>query len=239
MLSFPKTVYLSGVCLALVACSSSPKPATPDGAEIARAVLEELAQDVPASEADLPPSATSNEPIWQLAQNGAGLEHTASGFICPATSGTFKMLGEEIYPGLTHGNDVACIYEAAEGGAVKLHLTNFGRDVSPSAHLKGVATSISDTYNTSGQTQVPRTEDGPQYAHATAFRLRVVSELRPDVPVHTAVWIEQAVSWHVKVRATYEADRADAVAALVEDLLAGTDNITALTGAASNEPPAT
>jgi len=130
------------------------------------------------------------------------------------------MTAEESFNGLGHGKDVACVYEAVEGGAVKLHLTDFGRTVSPAAHLKGVKTTIKDTFKVTGTAPVPALPDTLPINNAAAFRLAAKSELRPDVPVHTGVWVEQIGAWHVKIRATYEADRISAIAGLVDMLYA-------------------
>ncbi len=168
---------------------------------------------------DTPPIAPeADAPIWQILADGSGQKHLASGFICPAEQGSFRLTREEAFAGLGRGNDVSCIYWASEGGVVRLHLTRFGRDVSPSAHLKGVRTQISDTQKIIMPAPLPPLSANTAIDHTAAYQIATQSALRPDVPVHTAVWIRQTGAWHVKARATYEADRAVQVGALVSAL---------------------
>ena len=167
-------------------------------------------------------STVSSEPeanslVWRLAEDG--LQHVASGYICPASVGDFALTGEESYDALPRSRDVACIYDAPTGGAVKFHLTDFGRAVSPAAHLKGTATTIAETYTITEDRPVPATPESLAITpHAAAWQIGAVSDLRPDVPVETAVWISVIGPWHIKARATYEADRAPAIAALIDTL---------------------
>lgn len=167
---------------------------------------------VSAAEPDAPPPR-----VWTLVEDG--LQHVASGFICPASVGDFALTGEESYDALPRSRDVACIYDAPTGGAVKFHLTDFGRTVSPAAHLKGTATTIADTYTITEPRPVPARPESPvRTPYAAAWQIAAVSDLRPDIPVETAVWISAIGPWHVKARATYEADRAPAIAALIDAL---------------------
>ena len=226
------------VIICLVGCASKPEPVEIDREELARAILEEQARLDAAKQANLPapeplPQQTHTAPVWQL--QDAHLQHIASGYQCPAEASGFQMTDDEIYPGLGHGNDVACVYVSPEGGAVKLHLTNFGRDVSAAAHFKGVATSIADTYSVTRPAPVPTVPGASAIRQAGAYQIKAVSDRRPDVPVHTAIWIERVGPWHIKARATYEADQASAIASLITTLFARTDQIT-LRSAPEPEP---
>ena len=137
----------------LLAACATPTP-KPDEGEIARAVLQEQAEAARAAAAssDTAPSSTANEPspepialpapIWNPTERG--LQHIASGYICPREAAGFKRIGQDQFPGLQAGHDVACVYETPDRTRVRLHLTNFGRTVSPAAHLKGVETTIRD-----------------------------------------------------------------------------------------------
>lgn len=203
-------IRLFSLSVFLVACAAVPQAVKPPLGDIA---------DSPQSQESAPPVAPV-PPLWQLSASGEGLQHIASGYICRGQIDDFVMIGDEAYPGLGHGNDVACVYASSEGMSVKLHLTNFGRMVSPSAHLKGAKTSIADAYSLASEADVPPMLDAPDIAYAAAFRLATPSKLRPDVPVHTAVWIEQIGPWHIKARATYEADRAQTISTVITALYA-------------------
>lgn len=220
--------FLFGLAgLALSACATPPPPAQND-ADIARATIADLPTKTLSKDAPLQPlentapeqAAPPAPLVWEMTPDKQGLRHVPSGYICPSIIGGFTMTGEESFPGLKPGNDVSCVYEAPDGGAVKLHLTNFGRSVSTAAHLKSVQTIIRDTFQVQGTSPLPYIPDAPSRIEAFALKIGAISNLRPDVPVHTAVWIEDFAPWHVKVRATYEADRADAVGALVKALFA-------------------
>lgn len=225
----PRLAYLLALT-SLMACASTPDPAA--SAEVPSQPTEISSNDDPVEtlngETTEPATelAADAEPIWQLVDGG--LQHLASGFICLANVGDFSLSGDETYPGLPPGKDVACIYDGEAGGAVKLHLTDFGRAVSPSAHMKGTTTTISDTYSVTGPAPVPLLDGQahPAESEARSFRLAAKSELRPDVPVDTAIWIRQIGPWHIKARATYETDRSDAVATLIDALYkSAQDNI--------------
>ena len=206
----------------LGACANQPSKSI-DTSQLAREIIAEERQKAieplpPAKTARTPVTAStvSADPIWQLTGDTRGLQHLTSGYICPAQIGDFQMLGEEAFPGLGHGRDVACIYAATQGGSIKLHLTDFGRDVSPSAHLKGVVTTIADNNRATREIPAPATTERPVTQNSVAFQIPAVSKLRPEVPMQTAVWIEQFDVWHLKIRATYEADRTEAIATATE-----------------------
>ena len=215
----------------LVAACATQSPEPVDTGQLAREIIEEERQKAIESASQAAPVQTTTEapappaePVWQLTEDGRGLQHLTSGYVCPAQIGDFQMLGEEAFPGLGHGRDVACLYSAAQGGAIKLHLTDFGRDVSASAHLKGVVTTIADGARTAKEVATPTSTQEEQITQsAVAFQIPAISELRPDVPMHTAVWIEQFDRWHLKIRATYEADRAGAIGAAADALYARAD----------------
>ena len=210
--------------LLLAACATqSPEPV--DTGQLAREIIEEERQKAIDSASQAAPVQTATqtpapptEPVWQLTEDGRGLQHLTSGYICPAQIGDFQILGEDTFPGLGHGRDVACLYSAPQGGSIKLHLTDFGRDVSSSAHLKGVITTITDNNRDANEIPAPAPTGAPITQNAVAFQIPAVSKLRPGVPMHTAVWIEQFDHWHLKIRATYEADRAGAIGAAADAL---------------------
>lgn len=209
-------IYLAGCA------TQAPEPPTLDSGELAREVIAEQTRQAEETESKASaqaPEAETTRPAWVL--SGEELHHLASGYKCAAQISGFNLRGEETYPGLGHGNDVACIYSATDGGLVKLHITNFNRDVSAAAHLKGVETNITDTYAVTNKARIALAPSTSAVArHASAFKIKAVSDLRPDIPVHTAVWISRFGPWHVKARATYEADRAHTVAGLVDKLFA-------------------
>ena len=181
----------------------------------------------PDAAADAEPPAEPPAPVWQPSADQTALEHIASGFLCPREQDGFLLTGEETFAGLGEGKDVACLFRAAEGGEVKLHLTDFGRDVPASAHLKGVQTSITDTNTLLGNVPPPPLSAGLD-TEAAAYHIRATSALRPEIPGHTAVWITRIGPWHVKARATYEADRSAQIGQFVSHLLtAARDTISA------------
>lgn len=170
---------------------------------------------VPVSE---PLNVQQEEPASDIWLNDSdGSVHIASGYRCRSAAVSFQLTGREIYPGRPPGDDVSCTYEAAEGGAIKLHLTDFGRDVPVEAHLKGTTERIQELYRRSRALQPPVTQGTD--AVSAAFLIDAVSTLRPGTPMETAVWIKRAGRWHVKARATYEVDRRASVAAAIDALL--------------------
>ncbi|MEL7454181.1 MAG: hypothetical protein AAGJ50_12505 [Pseudomonadota bacterium] len=203
-MAFRSAAYASLLVLA-AACASAPATqGTPTTVPNTEAIPE-----APAT-ADAP---KPSGPVWQ--STPLGLRHTGTGLTCAPQIFDFVFTGEKTYPGLPEGQDVSCSYGAGEGGAVTVYLTNFGRAVSPGAHLKGTETSISNIFTRADPLPPPRRPDGePVAASGSAFAIDAVSPVRPEVPVQTVVWIETIGAWHVKIRATYEADRARAVAAL-------------------------
>lgn len=216
-------LFLMSFCLSACAVSLpwkkiGPKP---DATPITQNVTIKESASVNEAVSEIAPavSAPSASPIWQERSDKAGLEHLASGFICPFRSDDFVMTGQESFAGLGEGNDVACVYEAA-GREVKVHLTHFGRVVSPFAHLKGVETNITEVYPVASNITIPSVSGGRSFTHAAAFELRDFSAARPDVALATSVWIEVVANWHVKIRATYESDRDASIAALVTTLYA-------------------
>lgn len=211
------------VSAALLSACATPPDTPPDLALVAREIIEETTKTPveasPSRAINAPDAASQNRaPVWTLTEDETGLKHLISGYTCPAVFDTFQMIDDEIYPGLGYGNDVACVYGSPAGGAVKLHVTNFGRDVSLSAHLKGVETSIAEAHRVIQTLPTPHQAEGQVIQQASAFHIEAVSDLRPDIPVHTAVWIDRFGPWHVKVRATYEADQTEPVSRLVNRL---------------------
>ena len=191
----------------------------------------------PVTNPDAEPPAEPPAPVWQPSADQTALEHIASGFLCPREQDGFLLTGEETFAGLGEGKDVACLFRAAEGGEVKLHFTDFGRDVSASAHLKGVQTSITDTNTILGNLPPPPLGTGTN-TEAAAYHIRATSALRPDIPVHTAVWITRIGPWHVKARATYEADRSAQTGQFVSHLLTtARDTISAPSPTPAPTPP--
>ena len=200
--------------LALVSCALIPSP-PPD--QLPPQTSLETVADAETSQPEALPGPST--PIWQDAPDGLGRQHVASGYICPAETDSFSLMDVESFPGLGRGNDVACVYSAPEGGNVKLHLTHFGREVSPSAHLKGVQTSLTESNTIVGDAAPPALEEGAVAPNAAAYQIAAKSALRPDIPIHTAVWIQQVNGWHIKARATYEADRQSQIGQLVGSLM--------------------
>lgn len=138
--------------------------------------------------------------IWSDAETG--VQHLVSGATCPTDVAGFQRTSEQDYPGLPRGYDVACAYSGPNGAEVKLHLTHFGRDVSPDAHLKGVDGTIAESYAVLGRIAPPPNVFGQTIAtHRSGFRLRGADD---DAPLgQTVTWLEVIDGWHVKVRATY------------------------------------
>lgn len=165
-----------------------------------------------------------NAPIWQSTADASGLKHLASGFICPIEQDGFLMIRDETFPGLGRGNDVACVFRTPEGGEVRLHLTYFGRGVSPSAHLKGIQRRIAEAEDSLDEVDLPQLPGFQATDTSAAYQIGAKSTLRPDVPVHTAIWIKEVNSWHIKARARYEADRGAQVGQLVSTLLNAANN---------------
>ena len=211
--------------LALASCTLTP-PAQPDAlpAEVAVASATVALPPEPAEKREDTPSEPAS-PIWRAASDGTSRQHIASGYICPARTNGFVLMDVETFPGLGRGNDVACVYSATEGGNAKLHLTHFGREVRPSAHLKGVQTSLTEGQNIIGQAPLPILKNGAAIETAAAYQIAATSALRPDVPIHTAVWIQQVNGWHIKVRATYEADREVEIGQLVGTLMGAAESV--------------
>ena len=201
--------------MVLAACASK----TPPRVDAIGSVQGQQSIVTPETEAQEAPT-EPGAPIWQATADGAGLQHLASGFVCPAEYEAFLLTGDEIFPGLGHGHDVACIFRAAEGGIVRLHLTNFGRDVPASAHLKGVQTQIAQAEQILANAPLPPLTGDAVPDNSAAYQIAARSALRPDIPVNTAVWIKPVGKWHVKARATYEADRSVQIGRLVSGLLA-------------------
>ena len=219
-------LFYSLVMGVMTACASQP-PSPPDTGALAREIIEEeLQKAIEAAPEDslasLPTDSNvaPTDPIWQLSEDDNGLRHLKSGYVCPAQIGDFQMRGEDAFPGLGPGQDVACIYWSPKGGSIKLHLTDFGREVSASAHLKGVTTTISDSHRAVKEIPAPTIPDTLIAQNTVAFEIPLISKLRPEVPMQTAVWIDTFNRWHLKIRATYEADRAPAIASAAQALYA-------------------
>lgn len=196
----PKNLMACVPALVLAACAVAPAP-DPQG--------------IDAAAANLPANPDTPAPVWQ--DDPAGSLHVLSGLLCRPNLHSFAFTRRDSYPGRPEGEDVSCTYQAAEGGVITLHLTDFGRAVPVDAHLKGTARRIQETYRRS-QMVTPPPVDWPDTVSA-AFRIDAISTLRPGVAMETAVWIKRAGRWHIKARATYEADRRGQVAAAVLALM--------------------
>jgi len=184
----------------LAACASTPN--APDRA------TPEL-DDTPVAEQVEP-----DETAGGWLETDTGLQHIESGVTCPDFAGDFSFSGQVDFRGQGESRDVACNYIAEAGGAIRLHITQFARAVSTDAYLKGSLESVKTRYRATAAAPLPVqvTET------AEALRTDARSARRPDIPVDTAIWIEQLGVWHIKLRATYEIDRADAVADAVSSL---------------------
>ncbi|MEO9969932.1 MAG: hypothetical protein ABJG15_08920 [Hyphomonadaceae bacterium] len=193
-------------------------------AETTRAVIDDLSASPAPSEDPASPEAEDGplSPtelaalIWRITDDRKGLEHLASGYVCATAIDSFSLTGDEAFRGLGRGNDVACLYDSPQGANVKLHLTNFGRSVSPAAHLKGVEANLTETGRIADETVLPSTLNADAIQNAAAFTMT-----NPDVgpPLHTAVWIEKIGEWHIKARATYAPDQSEDVGRFVSVLI--------------------
>ncbi|MEM9670451.1 MAG: hypothetical protein AAF950_16135 [Pseudomonadota bacterium] len=197
-------ISLLYVCiLALTACASTPPP------EPASPAVPEA---VPTDAAPTEPAASETPAIWR--DTTTGLQHINSGVTCPLATGDFDFTGEVIFPGQGAGKDVACNYIAEAGGAIRLHITKFPRAISTDAYLKGSLETIRDRYRSTAPVAPPPDPEGAPITEVNAaLRTDSRSAKRPDIPVDTALWIEEIGGWHIKLRATYEVDRKDAVGA--------------------------
>lgn len=108
---------------------------------------------------------------------------------------------------------------------MRLHLTNFGRSVPASAHLKGVRTQIAEIEQILADAPLPPLTSDAVADNWAAYQIAETTALRrtTPIPVHTAVWIKRVGKWHIKVRATYEADRRVQTGELVSVLLAAAE----------------
>ena len=203
-----RDVFCAAALVGVTACASTPDPAPEAPPE----------PDVADIEAVTTPKAPPlDRPIWQPVD--AGLQHIESGMVCPPAIAGFLFTEPQTYPGLPKGKDVSCSFGAAEGGAITIHLTDFGRAVSPEAHLKGAQTKIEEIFRVTEAAPPPRRPDGSALAlSAASYRIDAVSPVRPGVPVDTTVWIERIGPWHLKARATYEIDRTEAIVAATDAL---------------------
>lgn len=193
-------------------------------AETTRAVIDDLSAtptppEAPANSEDEDALLTPTERAaltWRITDDRNGLEHLASGYVCATAIDNFSLIGDEAFRGLGRGNDVACIYDSPQGANVKLHLTNFGRSVSPAAHLKGVEVNLIETGKIAGETALPSTLNTSEVQNAAAFTM---TNPEAGPPLQTAVWIEKIGEWHVKARATYPSDQSEDVGSFVSILI--------------------
>ena len=106
-------LFATSLLIGLAACAT-PSPAEPDPAEVARAILTEQAEaaraaaEVVANAPQPEPVPVPEIPIWKPTE--LGLQHITSGYICPAEAAGFKRIGQDVFPGLGPGHDVACVY---------------------------------------------------------------------------------------------------------------------------------
>ena len=204
----------------IAACATPPAEPAPDLSEIAREILEEQVEAARAADLSADSSTSPDRvpvpdmPVW--AQTEFGLQHIASGFVCPPQAAGFKRIGQDVFDGLGSGNDVACVYESQNRTRIRLHLTNFNRAVSPAAHLKGVETALKDA----GAEPAALPKSNLRRTHATAFNVTAPHGIHAAKHTRTAVWIQTYGPWHVKARAFYAPELANEVPAPIERLFA-------------------
>lgn len=189
----------------LAACTATPLPS-------GEASSAEQATDTP--EVAIPAAST----FWAATPDGH--VHIASGIPCPHELGAFTFTGAQDYPGIPNGEDVSCAYDSTEGGSLTLHITDFARKISPEAHLKSSATQIEQIFRQATPSPGPVLPNGqPLTRHAATYSISAPAADPSQAPTFTSVWIERIPPWHIKIRATYEADRAPAITTAASTLL--------------------